>query len=180
MSRKAFPEISKDADVWERLSWIELIIIEFHYFIFRGGGASQDQRVKKRKNREYEKCAKKMKMIGEENEKIEKENDFMLQMLQKIQAVIKQLKADYDSQNKIITEHESRVGALLQAPLVQNLLIISGIDIEARSDQLELAQGVMFSPNVNLDARVPSEDELKHRLEILSKEIEVLCKVMTA
>ena len=63
-------------------------------------------------------------MIGEENEKIEEENDFMLQMLRTIEAEIKQQKADlYDSQNNIITEHESRVGALLQEPLVQHLLV---------------------------------------------------------
>ncbi|KAF9686026.1 hypothetical protein SADUNF_Sadunf03G0115600 [Salix dunnii] len=152
MDRKTLPEILKDAD---------------------SVGASQDQKVKKRKNREYKKCAKKMKMIGEENEKIEEENGFMLQMLPINQAEIKQQKADfYDSQNEIISEQESLVAALLQEPLVQDLL--------ARSDQLELAQGVMFSPNANSDARVPSEDELKHRLEILSKEIEVLCNVMTA
>ncbi|KAB5564696.1 hypothetical protein DKX38_004750 [Salix brachista] len=54
---------------------------------------------------------------------------------------------------------------------------------EARSNQLELAQGAMLSPNASSDARVPSEDaiiELKHRSEMLSKEIDVLCKVLTA
>ncbi|KAF9686028.1 hypothetical protein SADUNF_Sadunf03G0115800 [Salix dunnii] len=152
---------------------IIIIIIEFHYFILRGGGASQDQSVKKRKNGEYEKCAKKMKMMGEENENIEEENENMLQMLRKIEAEIKQQKADfYASLNEIISEHESRVGALLQEPLVQDLL--------PKANELELAQGVMLSPKANSDARVPSEDELKNRFEILSKVIEVLCKVMTA
>ena len=61
-----------------------------------------------------------------------------------------------------------------------DLWMMQWFALQARSDQLELAQGVMFSPNANPDARVPSEDELKHCLEILSKEIEVLCKVMTA
>ncbi|KAB5564698.1 hypothetical protein DKX38_004752 [Salix brachista] len=159
MDRKALSEILKDAT---------------------SGGASQDQRVKKRKNREDKKCAKKMKMIehslravGEENEKIEQENGFKRQMLRRNQAEIKLQKA---VQNKIITEHESRVGALLKEPLVQDLL--------ARSNQLELAQGAMLSPNATSDARVPSEDaiiELKHRSEMLSKEnIDVLCKVLTA
>ncbi|KAJ6705292.1 hypothetical protein OIU79_010073 [Salix purpurea] len=148
------------------------------------GGASQDQRVKKRKNREHKKWAKKIKMIehslraaGEENEKIEQENAFKRQMLRRNQAEIKQHKAGFcDVQNKIITEHESCVGALLKEPLVQDLL--------ARSNQLELAQGAMLSPNASSDARVPSEDaiiELKHRYEMLSKEnIDVLCKVLTA
>ncbi|KAJ6388379.1 hypothetical protein OIU77_026874, partial [Salix suchowensis] len=94
------------------------------------GGASQDQRVKKRKNRGHKKWAKKMKMIehslravGEENEKIEQENGFKRQMLRRNQAEIKQQKAGFcDVQNKIITEQESRVGALLKEPLVQDLL----------------------------------------------------------
>ncbi|KAJ6414905.1 hypothetical protein OIU84_003843, partial [Salix udensis] len=94
------------------------------------GGASQDQRVKKRKNREHKKWAKKMKMIehslraaGEENEKIEQENGFKRQMLRRNQAGIKQQKAGFcDVQNKKITEQESRVGALLKEPLVQDLL----------------------------------------------------------
>uniref|UniRef100_A0A6N2JXR4 Uncharacterized protein n=1 Tax=Salix viminalis TaxID=40686 RepID=A0A6N2JXR4_SALVM len=140
--------------------------------VSRGGGASQDQRVKKRKNREDKKWAKKMKMIehslravGEENEKIEQENGFKRQMLRRNQAEIKQQKAGFcDVQNKKITEQESRVGALLKEPLVQDLL--------ARSNQLELAQGAMLSPNASSDARVPSEDaiiELKHRSEMLSK-----------
>ncbi|KAG5249540.1 hypothetical protein IMY05_003G0112300 [Salix suchowensis] len=148
------------------------------------GGASQDQRVKKRKNRGHKKWAKKMKMIehslravGEENEKIEQENGFKRQMLRRNQAEIKQQKAGFcDVQNKKITEQESRVGALLKEPLVQDLL--------ARSNQLELARGAMLSPNASSDARVPSEDaiiELKHRSEMLSKEnIDVLCKVLTA
>ncbi|KAJ6414908.1 hypothetical protein OIU84_003846 [Salix udensis] len=94
---------------------------------------------------------------------------------QKEKAEIKQQKAGFcDAHNKIITKHETRVGELLKEPLVQDLL--------ARSNQLKLAQGAMLSPNANSDARVPSEDaiiELKHRTEMLSKVIDVLCKVMT-
>ncbi|KAJ6326477.1 hypothetical protein OIU78_013564 [Salix suchowensis] len=162
MDRKTLSEILKDAT---------------------SGGASQDQRVKKRKNRGHKKWAKKMKMIehslravGEENEKIEEENGFKLRMLQGNQAKIKQQKAGFcDAQSKIITEHESRVGELLKEPLFQDLL--------ARSNQLELAQGAMLSPNAISDARVPSEDaviEMKPRSEMLSKVVEVLCKGMTA
>ncbi|KAJ6347173.1 hypothetical protein OIU76_003798, partial [Salix suchowensis] len=68
------------------------------------GGASRDQRVTKRKNREHKIWAKKMKMIVKKAE-------------------IKQQKAGFcDAQNKIITEQESRVGELLKEPLVQDLL----------------------------------------------------------
>ncbi|KAJ7004399.1 hypothetical protein NC653_009313 [Populus alba x Populus x berolinensis] len=89
-----------------------------------------DQKVKKRKNRECTKCAKKTKTIqhslraiGEEIKEIEPENDSMLQMLHKKELGIKQQEADFcDSQNKIITAHENCVGALLQEPLVQNLM----------------------------------------------------------
>uniref|UniRef100_A0A6N2NGV9 Uncharacterized protein n=1 Tax=Salix viminalis TaxID=40686 RepID=A0A6N2NGV9_SALVM len=110
MDRKTLSEILKDAT---------------------SGGASQDQRVKKRKNREHKKLPKKMKRIvhslravGEENEKIEEENGFKRQMLRRNQAEIKQQKAGFcDAQNKIITEQESCVGALLKEPLVQDLLV---------------------------------------------------------
>ncbi|KAL3599278.1 hypothetical protein D5086_007196 [Populus alba] len=91
---------------------------------------ANDQKVKKRKNRECTKCAKKTKTIqhslraiGEEIKEIEPENDSMLQMLHKKELGIKQQEADFcDSQNKIITAHENCVGALLQEPLVQNLM----------------------------------------------------------
>ncbi|XP_011022347.1 PREDICTED: uncharacterized protein LOC105124155 [Populus euphratica] len=143
---------------------------------------ANNQKVKKRKNRERTKCAKKTKMtqhslsaIGEEIKETEHENDSMLQMLQRKQLEIKQQKADFcDSQNKIITAHENCVGAFLQEPLFQYLM--------AGSNQLEIAQRVMFSPNANSDGRVPSEDgivELKHRSKISFKQIEVLCKILT-
>ncbi|KAG6782983.1 hypothetical protein POTOM_012410 [Populus tomentosa] len=143
---------------------------------------ANDQKVKKRKNRECKKCAKKTKTIqhslraiGEEIKEIEPENDSMLQMLHKKELGIKQQEADFcDSQNKIITAHENCVGALLQEPLVQNLM--------AGSNQLAIAQCVGFSPNANSDDRIPSEDgiaELKHRSKMVEKQIEVLCKIFT-
>ncbi|PNT45729.1 hypothetical protein POPTR_003G152200v4 [Populus trichocarpa] len=143
---------------------------------------ANNQKVKKRKNRECTKYAKKTKMIqhslraiGEEIEENEEENGSILQMLQRKQLEIKQQEADFcDSQNKIITAHENCVGALLQELLVQYLM--------AGSNQLEIAQCVMFSPNANSDDRIPSEDgivELKHRSKMSVKQIEVLCKILT-
>ncbi|KAJ6943833.1 hypothetical protein NC652_009315 [Populus alba x Populus x berolinensis] len=99
----------------------------------------------------------------------------ILQKTKTIQHSLRQQKADFcDSQNKIITAHENRVGALFQEPLVQNLM--------AGSNQLAIAQCVGFSPNANSDDRIPSEDgiaELKHRSKMVEKQIEVLCKIFT-
>lgn len=65
-----------------------------------------------------------VRAIGEEIEENEEENGSILQMLQRKQLEIKQQEADFcDSQNKIITAHENCVGALLQEPLVQYLMV---------------------------------------------------------
>lgn len=108
-----------------------IICVSLFFFSVSYSNGFPDQKVKKRKNRECTKCAKKTKTIqhslraiGEEIKEIEPENDSMLQMLHKKELGIKQQEADFcDSQNKIITAHENCVGALLQEPLVQNLMV---------------------------------------------------------
>ncbi|KAJ6934865.1 hypothetical protein NC651_009761 [Populus alba x Populus x berolinensis] len=141
---------------------------------------ANNQKVKKRKNRECTKCAKKTKTI---------QHSLRLLLVRKLRRSSLKLipcfrccnesslgsnsrkLTSVDSQNKIITAHENCVGALLQEPLGQYLM--------AGSNQLAIAQCVGFSPNANSDDRIPSEDgiaELKHRSKMVDSRLKFYAK----